>query len=353
MQSYIDLNFINITMENAIVDNPVIDNPVIDNPVSSSILPGDDNINIVELEIIDHDYNQNINLEILSDDNDDNQIDWNTTELMIYNKSIIDQDEDDIKTVSDTNSDIDIGLLLNIKKLELNDHSLSKFRFPFDNDDDEEVNFSDFSYNNDNQEEEEEEEEEENEEEEEEDDEEYENTLDTIKKLVENQMEVRKLMLKEIVKGYLKPFKDNETFRMSFVLATTQQIKKIVKILNMENEVIVIIADILFNKKIVEDMQVYNYKSLLKPFLENSSSQRNFLNFILQFVNKHKQLINIDNINDIFQEIYSNKLVHSFVFVNWYHTLNNSSLHKKLEIDFGITDAVFNYLEDIISNLEH
>ena len=101
-------------------------------------------------------------------------------------------------------------------------------------------------------------------------------------------------------------------------------------------------------------MQIYNYKSLLKPFLENSISQRNFLNYILILINKNKKLLNIDNVNDIFQEIYSNKLVHSFTFVNWYHDLNstNSSLQKKLGIDFGITNAVFNYLEDIISNLD-
>jgi len=367
MQSHTDLNFTNTIIDN-MSDN--IDDNTIDKTelsISNCIQPGDDNI--IKLEINEIDYDQNINLEIISDDA---QIDWNTTDLMINNRSLINifDNEDEIKTLSDTNSDS--GLLFNIKKLELNDISFFpnnehfiNFKLPFDNDNDDNItnsndkdfNFfgSEFSFGDqDNEEQEEdEEEEEEDDQEEEDDDEEYENTLDTIKKLVENQLEVRKLMLKEIVKGYLKPFKDNETFRISFVLATTQQIKKIVKILNMENEVIEIIADILFNKKIVEDMQVYNYKSLLKPFLENSSSQRNFLNFILKFVNKHKQLINIDNINDIFQEIYSNKLVHSFVFVNWYHTLNNSSLHKKLEIDFGITDAVFNYLEDIIFNLEH
>jgi hypothetical protein len=338
----------------------------------------------------------NINLEIISDDND---IDWNTTSLNInpddniiniiddhldFNtnlKSILTRGDNDDNADNDTNADT--RLSLNIKQLELNDISFFpnnehfiKFKLPFDNDDnignignsnDKDFNFfgSEFSFGDqdqDQQDEEQQDEEQENEENEEnedddddddDDDDEEQDTLDNVKKLIENQFEVRKLMLKEIIKSYLKPFKDNDSFRVSFVLIIIQKIKKIVKILNMENEVNVIIAEFLLTKKIVEDMQIYNYKLLFKPFLENSSSQKNFLNFILKFINKNKQLLNIDNVNDIFQEIYSNKFVHSFTFLNWYHDLNNSSLQKKLGIDFGVSNAIFNYLEDIISNLNY
>ena len=320
---------------------------------------------IVSIESIDIDIN--LNLEIIQN-NEDTELglDWSISELTI-------NINDDIKTQSGNESDneSDNGLSLNIKKLAIDPMNFFqcgtrsiKFKSPFIDDDEDDDSTKDlsnylgseFSFQGEKFEDFEdfEEQQEDPEEEQNDDDIDEEDTLANLTKLVENQIEVRKLMLKEIIKGYLKPFKDNDSFMLSFVLSTIHQIKKIIKILGMENEVIVIIADILFNKKIVEDMQIYNYKSLLKPFLENSISQRNFLNYILILINKNKKLLNIDNVNDIFQEIYSNKLVHSFTFVNWYHDLNstNSSLQKKLGIDFGITNAVFNYLEDIISNLD-
>ena len=324
---------------------------------------------IETIESIDNDIN--LNLEIIQN-NEDNELglDWSMSELTIDIDINI---NDDIKTqsVNESDNELDNGLSLNIKKLAIDPMNFFQygsrsinFKSPFIDDDENDENDDDsnkdlsnylgseFSF----QGEDFEDQEEQNdiEEEQNDDDIDEEDTLYNLTKLVENQMEVRKLMLREIIKGYLKPFKDNDTFMLSFVLSTIHQIKKIIKILGMENEVIIIIADILFNRKIVEDMQIYNYKSLLKPFLENSISQRNFLNYILIFLNKNKKLLNIDNVNDIFQEIYSNKLVHSFTFVNWYHDLNltNSSLQKKLGIDFGITNAVFNYLEDIISNLD-
>lgn len=318
----------------------------------------------IKIQSMEH-FNINLDLEIIQNAEDDElNLDWNMSELTI-NDEINDGINDGINDVTDNDSDN--GLSFNIKKLEIDPMNFFqygssksiKFKSPFldekneenDEENDEFQNYleSEFSFQEAQDEAQEEEQEEQND-----DDIDEEDTLDNLKKLVENQMEVRKLMLREIIKGYLKPFKENDSFMMSFVLSTIYQIKKIIKILGMENEVIIIIADILFNKKIVEDMQIYNYKSLLKPFLENSISQRNFLNYILIFLNKNKKLLNIDNVNDIFQEIYSNKLVHSFTFRKWYHDLNstNSSLQKKLGIDFGITNAVFNYLEDIISNLD-
>jgi hypothetical protein len=311
-----------------------------------------------EIESMKH-FDLNLDLEIIQNAEDELNLDWSMSELTL---------NDDTKTQSgdELDNESDNGLSFNIKKLEINPMNFFqygsskslKFKSPFLNDENEE--------NEENQENDEEfqnyleseftfqEDQEVEVEEQTDDDIEEEDTLANLTKLVENQMEVRKLMLREIIKGYLKPFKENDSFMMSFVLSTIYQIKKIIKILGMENEVIVIIADILFNRKIVEDMQIYNYKSLLKPFLENSISQRNFLNYMLIFLNKNKKLLNIDNVNDIFQEIYSNKLVHSFTFINWYHDLNSTSsnLQKKLGIDFGITNAVFNYLEDIISNLD-
>jgi len=318
-----------------------------------------------EIDSIDSIENIDVNLGLQIIQNDDNELDLDLD--LNWNIS----DETKSQFGNETDNDSDNGLSFNIKKLEIdpmnffqygNSKSI-KFKSLFLDDENEEndenedndqfKNYleSEFSF----QEAQDEAQEEDQEEQEQNDDDiDEEDTLDNLKKLVENQMEVRKLMLREIIKGYLKPFKDNDSFMVSFVLSTIYQIKKIIKILGMENEVIIIIADILFNKKIVEDMQIYNYKSLLKPFLENSISQRNFLNYILIFLNKNKKLLNIDNVNDIFQEIYSNKLVHSFTFRKWYHDLNstNSNLQKKLGIDFGITNAVFNYLEDIISNLD-
>ena len=312
-----------------------------------------------EIESMEH-FDLNLDLEIIQNAEDDElNLDWSMSELTI---------NDDTKTQSgdELDNESDNGLSFNIKKLDINPMNFFqygsskskslKFKSPFlddeENDENEEndeefQNYleSEFTFQEDQEVEVEEQTD---------DDIEEEDTLANLTKLVENQMEVRKLMLREIIKGYLKPFKENDSFMMSFVLSTIYQIKKIIKILGMENDVIVIIADILFNRKIVEDMQIYNYKSLLKPFLENSVSQRNFLNYMLIFLNKNKKLLNIDNVNDIFQEIYSNKLVHSFTFINWYHDLNSTSsnLQKKLGIDFGITNAVFNYLEDIISNLD-
>ena len=313
----------------------------------------------IEIQSMEH-FDLNLDLEIIQNaEYDELNLDWSMSELTV---------NDDTKTQSgdELDNESDNGLSFNIKKLDINPMNFFqygsskskslKFKSPFlddeENDENEEndeefQNYleSEFTFQEDQEVEVEEQTD---------DDIEEEDTLANLTKLVVNQMEVRKLMLREIIKGYLKPFKENDSFMMSFVLSTIYQIKKIIKILGMENDVIVIIADILFNRKIVEDMQIYNYKSLLKPFLENSVSQRNFLNYMLIFLNKNKKLLNIDNVNDIFQEIYSNKLVHSFTFINWYHDLNSTSsnLQKKLGIDFGITNAVFNYLEDIISNLD-
>ena len=308
-----------------------------------------------EIESIEH-FDLNLDLEIIQNAEDDElNLDWSMSELTV----------NDTKTQSgdELDNESDNGLSFNIKKLDINPMNFFqygsskslKFKSPFFDDENEENQENDEEFQNYIESEFTLQEDQEVEVEEQTDDDiEEEDTLANLTKLVENQMEVRKLMLREIIKGYLKPFKENDSFMMSFVLSTIYQIKKIIKILGMENEVIVIIADILFNRKIVEDMQIYNYKSLLKPFLENSISQRNFLNYMLIFLNKNKKLLNIDNVNDIFQEIYSNKLVHSFTFINWYHDLNSTSsnLQKKLRIDFGITNAVFNYLEDIISNLD-
>ena len=103
-----------------------------------------------------------------------------------FNKWIFDN-EDEIKTLSDTNSDS--GLLFNIKKLELNDISFFpnnehfiNFKLPFDNDNDDNItnsndkdfNFfgSEFSFGDQDNEEQEEEQDQDEQNEEQEDDEE-------------------------------------------------------------------------------------------------------------------------------------------------------------------------------------
>jgi hypothetical protein len=139
--------------------------------------------------------------------------------------------------------------------------------------------------------------------------------------LVKQQNNIRVMMLKRVLKSYIKKGKtDHNNLSPTLIFG----INKISDVLDLENMVGAILADILFDDKMIKDNQIKAHRHLILPFVSNSTAQDNFLNQIVLILSKYDNLVEPDNILEIFTYI-KNHLVNKFVLINWYNSLNEPS----------------------------
>jgi hypothetical protein len=254
-------------------------------------------------EIVVEDNNININLEI----SDDMDLVWKETEMEQLHKNDI------IECVLDADDE--------------------------DGDDDEDVdgdeykivsNFNSDSYSSDDQDIDDDIEEE------------LENDLSIFNKLVKHQMDIRHLLFKQVLKTYIKPFKNTESPKLSLI--HIRGIKKMAEKLELENHIGSMIADILFNEKI----QIVDYKDLLIPFLVGSLSQKHFLNMILIIFNRHRSLLKYCKVVEIFESMIENRLINTCALIDWYQSLENNTISS---VDKIVNESVYEFLDELIAGL--
>jgi hypothetical protein len=139
--------------------------------------------------------------------------------------------------------------------------------------------------------------------------------------LVKNQNDVRIMMLKRVLKSYIKK---DKTVHNNLSPTLIFGINKMSDAIDLENMVGAILADILFDDKMIKDNQIKTHRHLILPFVSNSTAQDNFLNQIVLILSKYDNLVEPDNILEIFTYI-KNHLVNKFVLINWYNSLNEPS----------------------------
>jgi hypothetical protein len=139
--------------------------------------------------------------------------------------------------------------------------------------------------------------------------------------LVKQQNNIRVMMLKRVLKSYIKKEK---TVHNNLSPTLIFGINKISDVVDLENMVGAILADILFDNKMIKDNQIKAHRHLILPFVSNSTAQDNFLNQIVLILFKYDNLVEPDNILEIFTYI-KNHLVNKFVLINWYNSLNEPS----------------------------
>jgi hypothetical protein len=182
------------------------------------------------------------------------------------------------------------------------------------------------------------------------DEKELEDDLKLVKNLVEQQNKVRMMFFKKILMTYIKPYKyiDNGKLKNNII----HGIHNIATSMSIENYIGQQISGILFDYKILDNNQINNYKNILKPFLSTKESQFNFLNYILIILNKYNQLVEPDSIITIFEQLINYELVNDVNFIKWYNKKLNSRLCFKLNIHSSIIDAVYNFLDEFIINIQ-
>ncbi len=134
--------------------------------------------------------------------------------------------------------------------------------------------------------------------------------------LVKTQNDVRTMMLKRVIKTYINKSSNRVPPTLIF------GINKMADVLDLENMVGAILADILFDEDMIE--QIKRYRGIILPFVSNSTSQENFLNQIVLILNKHNDLVEPDKIEELFGYI-KHHLVNKYVFTNWYNSLMEPS----------------------------
>ncbi len=183
-----------------------------------------------------------------------------------------------------------------------------------------------------------------------EDEKELEDDLKLVKNLVDHQNKVRMMFFKKILMTYMKPYKYivNGKLKNNII----RGINNIAISMSIENYIAQQISSILFDYTILDNDQINNYKNILKPFLSTKESQFNFLNYILIILNKYNHLVEPDSIITIFEQIMNYELVNNVNFIKWYNKKLNSRLSFKLNIHSSIIDAVYNFLDEFIINIQ-
>ena len=134
--------------------------------------------------------------------------------------------------------------------------------------------------------------------------------------LVKTQNDVRTMILKRVIKTYIN--KSSNRVPPSLIFG----INKMADVLDLENMVGAILADILYDEAMIE--QIKRYHGIILPFISNSTSQENFLNQIVLILHKHNDLVEPDKIEELFGYI-KDHLVNKYVFTNWYNSLMEPS----------------------------
>ncbi len=300
----------------------------------------------MEIENINNNnLNININIDLEIDNNKDYDnsnrevnLEWTTSDLnydqQLYNNiTFLDMNEDEEENHKKINDEFD-------ELDEINDDVLNKYlnQPQYQN----QRNSPDSLFNSDNNLE-------------------YENNLDEVEEeietdlklvkiLIDEQNKIRLTFFKKILMNYIKPYKyiDHGVLKNNII----NGIKNIASNLSIENYVAQQIASILFDYKILENDQILKNKNIFKPFLNSKEDQFNFLNYILVILNKFNHLIEPDSIITIFEQIINFELVNDNNFIKWYNKKLNSRMVSKLNIKQSVIDAVYNFLDEFIINIQ-
>jgi translation initiation factor 2 beta subunit (eIF-2beta)/eIF-5 len=100
-------------------------------------------------------------------------------------------------------------------------------------------------------------------------------------------------------------------------------IKKIAKKLDVENVIGRTIASFLFDTNIVAKSQIENYRQLLEPFLINTESQHQFLNYFLILLRMNPELIS--DFENIVETLLMNNLIDDYSLIEWHKKLINEN----------------------------
>jgi hypothetical protein len=111
-----------------------------------------------------------------------------------------------------------------------------------------------------------------------------------------------------------------------------------------------ILSDILFTDQIIICEQIKKHSKLIRPFLTNSISEEKFLNQILIMFDKYNHLLEPELVVSIFESLLKYKYISADLLINWYESLSDGNPGSELNIKPSTIDAVYNFLEDVISN---
>lgn len=173
------------------------------------------------------------------------------------------------------------------------------------------------------------------------------NDFNTSCNLIEKQAKVRRSLFMTILEQIIGIYKN--TISPRFGPKTLKNLKKITEKLDLDFEVAALMVTYLFDRKIIEESQIENYKYLLEPFMCDPTSQQNFLNRLLVLVNQDPELIS--HFQDTIQNLYLNNLVDDYSLVEWYQTLITSDLSNDLGINTDLASNIFEILTPFISKI--
>jgi hypothetical protein len=168
--------------------------------------------------------------------------------------------------------------------------------------------------------------------------------LDMFNNIVKEQNKLRLTILKRVISSsYIK----KETNLSSVIIIG---LNRLAESFELESMLGAVIADILFNDKIVELKQIKKYEDVLKPFLISSISQENFLNQLLVLFEKYNNLVEPHTVNIIFKKVVKHNLVNGFVLSNWYNSLNDNCNEDYFTISSNLKNAIYCFLNESIDS---
>jgi translation initiation factor 2 beta subunit (eIF-2beta)/eIF-5 len=168
--------------------------------------------------------------------------------------------------------------------------------------------------------------------------------------LVSDQFKTRRNLLTEKLEPLVLVYKN--TSDAKFGDNTLQFIKKCSEKLDLKDEIASVIASCLFDKKIVIDSQIQNYRNLLEPFLNITSSQHHFLNCFLVLVNHDQDLMS--DFENIVNTLLTNHLVDNYSLIKWHDSLINSldDLSNILKINSEIPFNVYQIIDSLVNKIK-
>lgn len=168
--------------------------------------------------------------------------------------------------------------------------------------------------------------------------------------LVKNQTQTRISMLHRVLYSYFKQY----IFKLvnTKPVLTKKLIDKIIEmgeILDLENKLGVVIAEILLDNKDLNGRLINKYSNILAPFITTHTSQENFLNSLLVIINNNHSLIKDYIIIDIFVSCITNRLIPKSVLKSWSKKLNEDNAQILAE-ELNIDVLLVNMVDSILNN---
>ncbi len=176
------------------------------------------------------------------------------------------------------------------------------------------------------------------------------NDLKLLQNLVKNQNEIRINVLRRVLYSYFKQYIVKPI--NSKPVLTKKLIDKVVEmgeVLDLENMLGAIIAEILLNNKKLDGLLISKYSHIIGAFLSTYTSQDNFLNQLMIIINNNPNLIDDEKITELFVSCITNRLISRSMLKNWSQKLNEDNA-EKLASELNIDVLFVQMVDSIINN---